>query len=1072
MKDYPRLIEHAFPLRQASIDSVHEKNVRHGHISTLHIWPARRPLAASRAALLATLLPDPGTPEARKELCEKIGGKLTTETDKEGRVKEITEGGILRWKREIENRALLEWFREEIRKANGGRTPKVLDPFSGGGALPLEAMRLGCDATAADLNPVAWFILKCTLEYPQKLAGQSRQLPDFILRDRDFMESFLKDVKGLKGAKLRKTLDALGHRAREGEHHQDEWDFEQAALSAGVNLDAGLAWHVDAWGRKVLSEARKELSHAYPTYADWQPLLPGKAFEPQSMRLIDPDENGIANTDKLNAELSEAYLQEKTNPRWVAKPTVAYLWARAVTCKNCRTTIPLLKTLWLCKKDGKRIKLKLEVAADKAEVTFTIEHNVLERGGNAAQKRENDKKVGAGTMSRAGAQCPCCPTIMKSDDIRYEARNGHMAHLMTAVVVDGPNGKEYRIPTALERELADVGVNKLGSAFTDIPFGIPTEPTPAGGGSGAGRAFSVQGYGLMQWKDLFTSRQLLALSVFVKASRMSWALIERDSYPPEWREALISYSACIISRTVDYMANLCVWENGAEEVKHLFMRWALPITWDFAEANPIGPTERFFVGGINSASRVLGSLHACSWKSTVPPTVLKKSAISDSATMYDLVFTDPPYYDAIPYSDLMDFFYVWLRRSLYGIGAEIDQAFNDALTPKWSANNNDGELIDDESRHSGDGKLSKQVYEDGMFRSFKAAHSQLAPHGRFVVVFAHKNPDAWETLASAVIRSGFVVQGSWPIATEMPGGLRNLGRASLASSIWLVCRKRDPLAKVGWDNRVMAEMRENIAAQLREFWDAGIRGPDFVWAATGPAMEAYSKYPAVKKANSPTGEFLTVKEFLDAVRRIVIEFVVGRVLHIESGTDRLDPVTSYYLLHRNDFGFAKAPAGACILYAVSCGLADAELERTWNLVKVKGSAVPEEDDGEDETSDAEDGEPPEEVSGGEFILKTWKERKEKRMGVESVGGREIPLIDRVHRLMHLWRDGDVRKVDDYLDEYALRRNELFKRLIQSLIELSEQASEERSLLESLSNHLGAKAAKADTTRSLGLDDET
>ena len=278
------------------------------------------------------------------------------------------------------------------------------------------------------------------------------------------------------------------------------------------------------------------------------------------------------------------------------------------------------------------------------------------------------------------------------------------------------------------------------------------------------------------------------------------------------------------------------------------------------------------------------------------------------------------------------------------------------------------------------------------------------------------------------------------------------------------------MAKVGWDNRVMAEMRSNIAAQLREFWDAGIRGPDFVWAATGPAMEAYSKYPAVKKANSPTNEFLSVKEFLDAVRRIVIEFVVGRVLHIESGTDRLDSVTSYYLLHRNDFGFEKAPAGACILYAVSCGLSDAELERTWNLVKVKGSKTPDPDEFEEENGD-EEGEPAEEMSGGEFILRTWKERNEKRMGFESVGGREIPLIDRVHRLMHLWRDGDVRKVDDYLDEYALRRHELFVRLIQSLIELSEQGSEERALLESLSNHLGAKAAKADTTRPLAFDDE-
>src|SRR5437867_3185389 len=209
-----RLIEVAFPLKQASLDSVHEKNVRHGHISTLHIWPARRPLAACRAALIATLLPDPGTPEKRKELLEKIGGKVVTEVQKKkvgGKVvevvKERTEGGVLHWGRE--NSPDMNWFRVEIKKAYGGRAPRVLDPFAGGGAIPLEAMRLGCEATAIDINPVAWFILKCTLEYPQKLVGQKRLLPPFVLKDRDFMESFFK-AQGFKGALLRTQLEKLG----------------------------------------------------------------------------------------------------------------------------------------------------------------------------------------------------------------------------------------------------------------------------------------------------------------------------------------------------------------------------------------------------------------------------------------------------------------------------------------------------------------------------------------------------------------------------------------------------------------------------------------------------------------------------------------------------------------------------------------------------------------------------------------------------------------------------------------------------------------------------------------------
>lgn len=1063
MKDYARLIEHAFPLRQASIDSVHEKNVRHGHISTLHIWPARRPLAAARAALLATLLPDPGTPEGRKELCEKIGGKLTTEKDKEGRVKEVTEGGVLRWKRETENKATLDWFRQEIRKANGGRAPRVLDPFAGGGAIPLEAMRLGCEVTAADLNPVAWFVQKCTLEYPQKLSGQKLPLPEFIRRDAEFMENFFERVHGLKGAQLRKALEALGH-GKKGRLVQDEVNLGGLTEAGGISLDANLAWHVRAWGRKVRAEARKELAHLYPSYADWQPLTAGQSFEPQPMRLIEPDENGLATADKLNIDLTEEYLANKFNPRWVAKASMAYLNARTVTCKNCRATIPLLKTLWVCKKDNRRVRLVMEPKPDRTGVEFYIEHNVPARGGNAAQKREQDKKVGAGTMSRAGAQCPCCPTIMETEDIRYEGRNGRLGHMITAVVVEGPDGKEFRLPTKHELRVADVQEDVVLKAFEEIPFGVPEEPLPPKETLG----FRVPLYGFDRWRKLFTNRQLVALAALVRATRQVREVDQHES--KVWTEAVSAYLACGLSRLLDF-ANMAVqWKIDVPTINHSFARFALPMVWDFAEGNAVGELAGSYILCLD---RICTGLDTYSdWElSELPPRVEMLSATKPRSALFDCVVTDPPYYDAIPYSDLMDFFYVWLRRTLYGLSPEMDAAFIEPLSPKWNHETEDGELIDESSRHNGDSDASKKAYEDGMARAFQACHASLAGHGRLVVVFAHKHPAAWETLVSAIIRAGFVVDGSWPIATEQESRMRAQSSAALASSVWLVCRKRDPLAKVGWDNRVMAEMRENIAEQLREFWDAGIRGPDFVWAATGPAMEAYSKYPAVRKANSPTNESLSVKEFLDAVRRIVIEFVVGRVLHIESGIDRLDSVTSYYLLHRNDFGFGKAPAGACILYAVSCGLSDAELERTWNLVKVKGSVTPDPEEAEDESGDEAD-EPAEEMSGGEFILRTWKERTEKRMGYESVGGREIPLIDRVHRLMHLWRDGDVRMVDDYLDEYALRGHELFLRVIQSLIELSDRGGEERSLLESLSSHLGAKAPKADTTRSLGLDVET
>ena len=470
-----RLIEVAFPLKQVSLDSVHEKNVRHGHISTLHIWPARRPLAASRAALIATLLPDPGNPEKRKEILERMAGRVIEKIERKrvgGRtvekVKEETIGGILHWKRE--NDPDIQWFRDEIRKAYGGRAPKVLDPFAGGGAIPLEAMRLGCDVTAMDINPVAWFILKCTLEYPQKLAGQTRPLPEFALKDREFMEGFLK-TKGFKGASLRTFLERLGH-GDGGEIQLDLVQYDDPIL------EADLAYHVRAWGRWVLAKARKELSSYYPTYAEFEPLEPDKKFKPRPRQLLEVDEEGVPQVDPLNAEFNDAYLKDKDNPRWIAKPTVAYLWARTVTCKQCRATLPLLKTRWLCKKPRKRVLLTMKPNADQTGVVFGVQNDAPQNGGNAAQRREHDKRIGAGTMSRTGATCPCCGTIMTMEDIRLEGRAGRLNATMTVVVVNGgrKKGKEYRLPTDHERAMAEVTEEQLQALYADIPFGLPEEP--------------------------------------------------------------------------------------------------------------------------------------------------------------------------------------------------------------------------------------------------------------------------------------------------------------------------------------------------------------------------------------------------------------------------------------------------------------------------------------------------------------------------------------------------------------------------------------------------------------------
>lgn len=483
-----RLIEVDFPLEQVSLDSVHEKNVRHGHISTLHIWPARRPLAACRAALVATLLPDPGNAEERKEICRRLAGEIveTVETERrDGRTverrKRETRGGILHWGRE--SGPDLDWFREKIRKAHGGRAPKVLDPFAGGGAIPLEAMRLGCEATAVDINPVAWFILKCTLDYPRRLAGKTLPLPEFARRDRDFMTGFLK-AKGLKGKSLARALAVLGH---------GEDDDEPALIKRDPALQADLAWQVRAWGCRVLAEARRKLAGRYPTYAEFQALAPGgKPFESEPLKLLTPNASGETDIAPLNAEFDAAYLKDSRNPRWIKKPTVAYLWARTVRCKGCRATIPLLKTRWLAKTGNKRVVLTVAPNADGTGVVFGIKTEIPHGGGGKEQQ------LGAGTMSRSGAQCHCCSTIMTMEDLRLEGRTGRLGATTTAVVVEGPRGKEYRLPMAEELKAAGVSREELDELYSDIPLGLPEEAMPIQGALGIRAPL----YGFDQWSKL------------------------------------------------------------------------------------------------------------------------------------------------------------------------------------------------------------------------------------------------------------------------------------------------------------------------------------------------------------------------------------------------------------------------------------------------------------------------------------------------------------------------------------------------------------------------------------------
>jgi putative DNA methylase len=912
-----RLIEEAFPLKKVSEDSKHEKMCHAGHIKSLHIWPARRPLAACRAAIIAALMPDPGDDKARDDLCRRIGN-------------------ITRWK--SENGPDLQYFRDEIRKARGGCAPKVLDMFAGGGAIPLEAMRLGCDVTAIDYNPVAWFILKCTLEFPQKLAGKTWPLP----------------------------TDSRDRRPPTTDHSQE------SLLDLGAQ-GGDLAAHVRYWGNWVLERAREELALYYPTIDD--------------------------------------------------KPTSAYLWARTVPCQDpkCGGTVPLLKTLWICSKAAKRRALRLKPDSNTRRVDFEV--------------WEPDPKdtVEEGTMS-SKLRCPFCGTLITKDYIKACGKSGQLKTQITAVSVEGKNGREYRPPTMKELESVQAAADIVSQVAAQVPYGLPIEPLPASDTSGAGRAFTVPQYGFKTWGDLFTPRQLLSLLVFTKWTREACSEMLSTGYSPEQSLAVTSYLACVVDKVADYNSTIVTWQPPGEKGGHTFARWALPITWDFVEPNPIRAGSASYENILDWICKPIEDISYASASNEV--SVLNQSAKELAGDKFDAVVTDPPYYDAIPYADLSDFFYVWLRRS---IGDRFGVQFVEPLSPKVD------ELVQHANHYEGNQNTAKLAYEDGMAKVFQQACDSLVPDGRMVIVFAHKEPDAWETLVAAMIKTGFVVTASWPIDTEMGNRTRSMNSAALSSSVWLVCRKRPADAGIGRYVEVKRKMQERITERLRYFWDQGISGPDFMWAAVGPALESYSTYGEVRRMD---GSPFTVSEFLKEVRRLVADFALGRILHGAS-TEGLDEWTRYYLMHRSNFRLVAAPVGECILLAQGYGLDLNELKGPRGFIaKGKAKKAVGEDEDADSPLPSETGEGLGGGGGSDIRLLSFEERKRDDLGEPHPSG-GLPLIDMLHRLMRLWQAGDTEKLTAYVQQHGLSQNDLFWAVAQAILEMADPKTKERALLEAL-----------------------
>jgi putative DNA methylase len=750
-KGCKRLAEVDFPIAEVSKHAVREKPIVHRHPQSLQQWWARRPLAACRSMLLSLLLPDPCDPlcppefktQARDILLGKRGrpsGWTTQVGDDLGLRKILLQfiGDFANWD-VAADKDYLEAARALVKAAhpvgaNGYSPPLVVDPFAGGGSIPLEALRLGCEAFASDLNPVACLIEKVMLE----------------------------DIP------------------RHGPELADELR------------------HV---GAEIKAAAEKELAEFYPT---------------------DPDG---------------------------ARP-IAYLWARTVRCEspNCGAEIPLIRSFWLSKKASRRRALRPipqppSLRGKGAKGVRSVEFEIFEP--------ISEKEVPRGTVSRAKATCLCCNTVLSPDRVRSQLRDqrggadvvfdenarriGGARLLAVVRVKENEQGRHYRLPAERDYESVWKAMQHLkGLAVKPLPNAlskVPDEPTPAGGGSGAGRAFSVQIYGMMKFSDLFTARQKLALTSLTD-------MVANSVVSQEVKTLM----ALVVSRLADRNASLVSWDATGEKLGHVFNRQALPIVWDFVEGVPVA-------GATGSYENVLHQIEGAVDALTLLPLGRGQVEQQDACTSslpdesVGIWFTDPPYYDAVPYADLSDFFFIWLKRAVLNHPLLQDR-FDPAnrLTPK------DREVVQDETKHIAGQPKDRAFFERTMSKAFGEGRRVLKEDGLGCVVFAHKTTEGWEALLSGLIRGGWVITNSWPVATERPNRLRSKDSAALATSVHLVCRPRHEDAEVGDWSDVLRELPRHVSDWMERLQSEGVRGADLVFACIGPALEIYSRYSKVVDA--------------------------------------------------------------------------------------------------------------------------------------------------------------------------------------------------------------------------------
>lgn len=791
-----KLIEVALPLEEINKQSAREKSIRHGHPSTLHLWWARRPLATARAVLFAQLVDDPSNRE--DEYREE--GARNGEADVSAYAERAIQAERQRLFRLIErmvnwdnlgDEALFDEVRAEILKSTNGKPPAILDPFAGGGTIPLEAQRLGLEAHASDLNPVAVLINKALIEIPPKFAGREPVFPG---------------AAGQRNAWLKSS---------------------------------GLAEDVRRYGAWMREEAEKRIGHLYP----------------------------------------DATLPDKSRAT-----VIAWIWARTVPCPNpaCGIEMPLVRSWWLSTKKGKEAYVIPRVVDSRVE--YLVGHDP-----NAA--------VLDGTVQGGRGVCVSCATAIDSKYLRRQAVAAGLGAQLIAVVAEGNRRRTYLSPT---RDHEEIALSVLRPA--DVPDQLI--PTPNHD------VDRLPMYGMPTWADAFTNRQLTALTTLsdlVADTRMKVLTDSRAAGHAEgsrleaggteaaaYADAVATYLGQAVSRTTDLNNSMVTWSNSRDQARNLFSRQAISMAWDFVEVSPFANAAGDVNVAVGSIAQALEKLPSATSSSSW----VEQSDASSRSFAGVVVSTDPPYYDNISYSDLSDFFYVWIRRSLREVHPEL---LDTLLVPKAD------ELVANPYRHGG-AEGAKGFFEAGFERVFEHARRSATDDYPMTVYYAFKQSETadgeessagWETILGSMVRAGWSVTATWPMRSERGGRMISVGTNALASSIVLALRPRPADAPVTDRRGFLAELKSSLAEALRELHQGTVAPVDMAQAAIGPGMAIFSKYAKVVQSD---GSAMTVHDAL-----VQINSVLDSVRREQEGD--FDSDTRWCVAWYEQYGFDSGPFG-------------------------------------------------------------------------------------------------------------------------------------------------------------------